>query len=152
MKNMSFAMTTEQVVAQTKTVTRRFGWYRVKPGDFIQPVQKSMGVKRGEKVVRLGSPIIVVSARIEPLDLITQEDVAKEGFPDWTTDQFVSLLTHHYNCKPWEPVNRIEFKYTKSPSGKPICCFFCRKSRNRGGHCIDSGLERGCINGKFEEI
>jgi len=45
MRNMSFAMTTNQILAQTKTVTRRFGWWNLKTGDVVQPVKKTMGLK-----------------------------------------------------------------------------------------------------------
>ena len=48
MRNMSFAMTTEAVRNQTKTVTRRFGWWFLKPGDMVQPVEKAMGLRKGE--------------------------------------------------------------------------------------------------------
>jgi len=49
-RNMSFAMTTKQVRNQTKTVTRRFGWWFLKAGDIVQPVEKAMGLKKGEKI------------------------------------------------------------------------------------------------------
>jgi len=42
MRNMSFALTTNQVLEQTKSVTRRFGWKFLKAGDLVQPVLKSM--------------------------------------------------------------------------------------------------------------
>ena len=48
-RNMSFAMTTEQVRNQTKTVTRRQGWRFLNAGDILQPVVKGMGLKKGEK-------------------------------------------------------------------------------------------------------
>ena len=38
MRRMSFALTTDQILSQTKTVTRRFGWEKLKPGDVLQPV------------------------------------------------------------------------------------------------------------------
>jgi hypothetical protein len=57
MRRMSFSLTTDQVLAQTKTVTRRFGWDSLKPGDIIQPIRKGMGLKRGQKQELLGCPI-----------------------------------------------------------------------------------------------
>jgi hypothetical protein len=49
MKNMSFAMTTEQVRNQSKTVTRRFGWWFLKTGDVVQPVLKRRGYEKVSK-------------------------------------------------------------------------------------------------------
>lgn len=109
-RNMSFAMTTAQFSSRTKTVTRRFGWWFLKPGDQVQGVEKAMGLKPGEKVKRLGL-IEVVSARSEPLSAITADDVAREGFPDWTPEQFIKMLTDHYKVDPDSTVNRIEFRY-----------------------------------------
>jgi len=53
-RNMSFAMTTEQFIARTKTVTRRFGWWFLREGDIVCGVEKAMGLKRGEQIKRLG--------------------------------------------------------------------------------------------------
>lgn len=110
MRNMSFAMTTDQFKARTKTVTRRFGWWFLKPGDMVCGVEKGMGLKKGEKINRLGV-IEIVSIRTEPLNAITQEDVVREGFPDWTPDQFVKMLVDHYRVDPTKSVNRIEYRY-----------------------------------------
>ncbi len=109
-RNMSFAMTTEQFKARTKTVTRRFGWWFLRPGDVVRGVEKAMGLKKGEKVVPLGM-IRIVSVRAEPLCAITEDDVIKEGFPDLTPDAFVTMLVNHYGVAPDATVNRIEFEY-----------------------------------------
>lgn len=109
-RNMSFALTTAQFKARTKTVTRRFGWWFLKPGDIVRGVEKSMGLKQGEKIKPLGL-VRIISIRSEPLDAITQDDVAKEGFPQWTPRQFVSMLVDHYGVFPSAIVNRIEFEY-----------------------------------------
>ena len=107
---MSFAMTPEQIRAQTKTITRRFGWWFLKPGDQVRGVEKSMGLKKGEKVVQLAL-IQIVSTRGAPLNSITQADVIKEGFPGWSPTQFVEMLVEHYRVDPAATVNRIEFEY-----------------------------------------
>ena len=109
-RNMSFAMTTDQIRAQTKTVTRRFGWWFLKPGDEVRGVEKTMGLKKGEKIKPLAM-VRVVSTRPEPLNAITQDDVIKEGFPDWTPAQFIQMLVDHYKVDPAATVNRIEFEY-----------------------------------------
>ncbi len=110
-RNMSFAMTTQQVKNQTKDVTRRFGWRFLKPGDLIQPVEKAMGLKQGEKIKKIGGLIRVVSTRIMPLNAISQDDVIREGFPRWSPEQFVQMLVDHYRVAPAATVNRIEFEY-----------------------------------------
>ena len=109
-RNMSFAMTTSQIKNRSKTVTRRFGWYFLKAGDIVNAVEKSMGLKKGEKIKRIAQ-IRIINVRKEPLNSITQEDVVKEGFPDWTPQQFVDMLVNHYKVNPKSLVNRIEFEY-----------------------------------------
>lgn len=103
-------MTTDQVKAREKDVTRRFGWWFLKAGDRLNGVKKAMGLKKGEKIERL-CEIEVVSVRAEPLSAITQDDVRREGFPDWTPEQFIQMLVDHYKIDPAETCNRIEFRY-----------------------------------------
>ena len=55
--------------------------------------------------------IRVCSTRAEPLDAITQDDVAREGFPMWTPEQFISMLVKHYGVSASTKVNRIEFEH-----------------------------------------
>lgn len=109
-RNMSFALTTEQFKARRKSVTRRFGWWFLKPGDIVCGVEKTMGLKLGEKLKPLGM-IRIVSTRSEPLNAITQDEVINEGFPQCTPQQFVSMLADHYGVPPTAAVNRIEFEY-----------------------------------------
>lgn len=109
-RNISFAMTTQQIKDRTKTVTRRYGWLFLKPGDILNGVEKAMGLKKGEKIKRL-CQIRVLSVRQEPLHAITQEDVIKEGFPHWTKAEFIQMIVDHYNVHPNELINRIEFEY-----------------------------------------
>lgn len=109
-RNISFAMTTQQVRDRTKDVTRRFGWWFLKPGDKLCGVKKAMGLRKGEQIERL-CMIEVVSVRSEPLNAITQDDVRREGFPDWTPEQFVQMLVDHYKIDPSKTCNRIEFRY-----------------------------------------
>jgi len=109
-RNMSFAMTTSQVYRREKDVTRRFGWWFLKPGDVVNAVEKAMGLKPGEKIVRI-CQIRVIDARPEPLNAITKEDCKREGFPEFEPSDFVGMLTSHYKCEPTKTVNRIEFEY-----------------------------------------
>ena len=80
-RNMSFAMTTEQIRNKTKTVTRRFGWDFLKAGDIVNAVEKSMGLQKGEKIKRI-CQIEIVSIRKESLSSISKDDVTREGFPE----------------------------------------------------------------------
>lgn len=104
-------MTTQQISDKSKTVTRRFGWWFLKPGDVVQPVEKAMGLKKGEQVKKIGGLIRILSTRKEPLFTVTQDDCVKEGFPDLEPYQFVEMLCRHYKCRPLKMVNRIEFEY-----------------------------------------
>lgn len=116
-RNMSFMLTKGQFKDQTKTITRRLGWRFLKPGDILNGCEKCMGLKKGEKVKKLGQ-IRVVSTRLEPLNEITQDDCAKEGFPELTPDEFVAMFCeHNARCKPDSVVNRIEFEYCDEERG-----------------------------------
>jgi hypothetical protein len=109
-RNMSFQLTTAQIVAGTKTVTRRNGWWFLKPGEVLNAVDRCMGFKKGEHPTKLAT-IRVVSLRVEPLKLIGQVDCVKEGFPDMEPREFVEMYTKHNKCKPDDLINRIEFEY-----------------------------------------
>jgi hypothetical protein len=113
MRNMSFALTTPQVITQTKTVTRRLGWSFLKPHDRLRAVKKAMGLKKGEKIETLAI-LEVVSVTREPLSAITQADVTKEGFGHLTPAEFIAMLSNHYAIQADTEFNRIEFKYPRS--------------------------------------
>lgn len=108
-RNMSFAMTTEQMRQGSKDVTRRFGWLFLKPGQIIWAVEKAMGLQKGEKIKRICA-IKIISTRTEPLNAIKQSDVIREGFPDMTPEKFVKMLVDHYKVDHEKIVNRIEFE------------------------------------------
>lgn len=122
MRNMSFALTTEQVMEGTKTVTRRLGWLHLKVGDQIRPVRKCMGLRPGEKLDVLRDPLTVVSIRREPLSDMTNDpdygfrECALEGFqhhPDyqWPSRFIAMFCATHKGCTPETIVTRIEFAY-----------------------------------------
>lgn len=115
-RNMSFAMSVNQVGNQTKTVTRRFGWLFLKPGDLVQPVEKAMGLKKGQQARKIGGLIRIVSIQTEPLCMITKSDCIAEGFPDFTPDDFVAMIQKaNPRASISTPVNRIEFEYMEAP-------------------------------------
>lgn len=111
MRNMSFALTTRQVRRREKTVTRRNGWRFARVGMIVQPIVKGQGLKRGERVKKIGGPIRFVSVTREPLGSITAGDVAREGFPHMTRIEFVELYTRANGGNARQIVTRIQFEY-----------------------------------------
>lgn len=134
MRSMSFALTTAQVRARTKTVTRRLGWTFLKPGDRIRAVVKCQGLKKGETQEQL-AVLRVVDVRREPLRRMTDdldygfEEARREGFGDDATlkwpSEFVRFFCSSHRvdifdpcrarfsrpCTPEDEVTRIEFAY-----------------------------------------
>lgn len=132
MRMMSFALTTKQIEAQTKTVTRRLGWLFLKPGDLLQPVVKAQGIKAGDRVQKIGRPVRVVSVRREPLSRMCAEfeygldETRAEGFadhdvvhgsPDLFVDYFVAAQPKAAKAHIDMDVTRIEFEYP-GPTGR----------------------------------
>lgn len=116
-RNISFALTTPQFKARTKTVTRRVGWLHAKAGDELCGVEKSQGLKPGEKIVRLGM-IDLADVRREPLRRMTDDEeygraeVAREGFPDMAPAEFVTFFCQsHKGCTPDTEITRLEYTY-----------------------------------------
>ena len=118
---MSFSMTPDAIRNRTKTVTRRLAWWDLEPGTLLCAVEKSQGLKKGEKVVRLAT-IRVVSVECQSLVDICADyedegeaygwrEMRKEGFPQLTPYEFVVMFMRANNCGPGAPVNRIEFEY-----------------------------------------
>lgn len=120
MRNMSFALTTQQFRDRTKDVTRRVGWKNLKPGDLVQAVEKGMGLKKGEHPVKLGI-IRIVSVRREMLctmwqydsDKQSRSECSREGFPELDWSQFVEMFCRHNGTTPATTVTRIEFEYVR---------------------------------------
>lgn len=116
---MSFSLTTDQVRARTKDVTRRVGWARATPGMKVLAVEKGMGLKKGEKV----KPICVirlVDVRRERLDEIVnparslygQTEMVREGFPEKSPQDFLFMfVAANPHVDPDDLITRIEFEY-----------------------------------------
>ena len=120
MRNMSFALTKKQYIDGSKDVTRRLGWLTLKRGDSIMGVEKGMGLKPGEQIVRLGASTII-SVRREPLSRMIDdvdygfEEVRREGFADYPVLQYPRewvkwFCSTHKGCTPETVITRIEFK------------------------------------------
>jgi hypothetical protein len=117
-------MTTDQIRAKTKTITRRIGWLNLKPGEILQAVEKARGLKKGEKMKKLGL-IRVVDVRREPLLKLFssctsyggtlgygEEEMIREGFPGLDPEDFVKFfLKGHDHDYTEEDITRIQFEY-----------------------------------------
>jgi hypothetical protein len=116
MRNISFSLTTPQFLDGTKDVTRRMGWTFLKVGDELCVIEKGQGLKKGEKVKRIGV-IRVTDVRVERLDRIIYEEVygadevRREGFGHSLTRRgFVHFFCkHHIGCVQSSEITRIEF-------------------------------------------
>lgn len=125
-RNISFSMTTPQFIDGSKDVTRRLGWWNSKEGDVLMAVEKAMGLKKGETMIKLGL-IELVSARIEPLNAMCvepygSEELRREGYPFGCTDprEFVRMLAEKSKVPEDEPVMRLEFIRLKDGAGLPL--------------------------------
>lgn len=110
MRNMNFMLTTRQIKDKSKSVTRRLGWWFLKPGDVLNACEKCQGLKKGEKVIKL-CQIRVLSTRGEKLFEISESDVIAEGFPNMTPFEFVNMFSRKMKTHIAVWVNRIEFEY-----------------------------------------
>ncbi len=112
---MSFALTTQQMYAREKTVTRRTGWLRVREGDIITAVEKCQGIPKGGHQIIIGR-LRATSVRRERLSRMISDDAygrrecVLEGF-DWLTPvQFVAMFCKANGVEdPDDLITRIEF-------------------------------------------
>lgn len=118
MRNISFMLTVRQFLDGSKDVTRRLGWENVKIGEELCGVEKGQGLRKGEKINRLGT-IRVKDARREPLSRMIadpvygKEECRREGFPDMTPAQFVEFFCRsHKGVDMHTPLTRIQFEHT----------------------------------------
>lgn len=116
MRRMSFAATTAQMYAQTKTVTRRnpATWKNLGPGDRLLAIEKGMGLPKGETQTVIGV-IEIVSNRVEPLGACTPVDAAREGFN--SLSEFLAVWSDLNGEIDLDAmVRRIEFRHVSEPS------------------------------------
>jgi hypothetical protein len=121
-RNISFALTTPQFKARTKTVTRRLGWCDLKIGEVLGAVEKCQGIPKGGKVTKLGK-IRVKDVRRERVDRLTVDEaygraeVVAEGFPEMSPAEFVAFFCKaNRPCLPSWTVTRIEYEYVDDPA------------------------------------
>jgi hypothetical protein len=121
---MSVALTEQAVRDRRKTVTRRAGWSWLTPGTDLELCRKVMGRRHPDGTVDPLERIALVRVtdiRQEPLDVITDEDVAREGLTavelapwmngDGLAAAFVRFFTEHMGGTSEQIVTRIEWRY-----------------------------------------
>lgn len=113
---MSFSMTKPQFRDRTKTVTRRLGWENLEPGEHFLGIEQGQGMKKGERQIVMGE-CVAVDVRRERVDVVTMDDVIKEGFPLMTADGFVAFFCKGHRCAPSKIITRIEFQYVEAADG-----------------------------------
>lgn len=111
-RNISFWLTQQQFLGQTKYVTRRSAWDNLTPGTILMGCQKCQGLGKGGTITRLGE-IRVLSIRPEPLGNITKADLVLEGFPRMTRLEFIKMyMDANKHVRSFSSlVNRIEYEY-----------------------------------------
>jgi hypothetical protein len=89
---MSCSMTVDQVRDRTKTETRRawWTWKDLQPGEHLLLIEKGMGLPKGAKQVVLAEVEVVGNDSVRMCD-ISPAEVAAEGFPHMTPDEFVAF-------------------------------------------------------------
>jgi len=123
-RRMSCSMTVDAVRDRTKTVTRRHvdTWATLNPGDRLTLIEKGMGLAKGERQVVLDE---VTIANVDVISLyggMTEEECAREGFPEMEPDDFVNfwldshlvpLFATQNEAMAYE-VRRIEWVYDEA--------------------------------------
>jgi hypothetical protein len=113
---MSVAFTEQAVRDRTKTVTRRQGWAFLKAGDRLTLCRKVMGRKPGEPLVRIAH-VEVMSVGRERLRQITADEVALEGFPGMSPEEFIRrFFVVAQGMSRDDFVTRIEWRYLDDPA------------------------------------
>lgn len=110
-RNISFMLTVNSFKDGSKDVTRRNGWLFLESGDRLMAVEKGQGLRKGEKIKRLGE-IEVLSVTREPLYAIFNypNDCAREGFPHLLPQEFIEFYCKHNGGTPDQMVTRIAFR------------------------------------------
>lgn len=153
---MSCAMTEDAVVERRKTVTRRKGWWEDRngkrlllPGQRLTLCRKLMGRKPGEPVVRLAE-VRVVDVRRELLRAMTQDDVAREGFPDMDRVEFINrFFVNAQGIYGDDTVTRIEWEYLDHHVPTPGRVWTDPVKRPEGGTRL---RVKRCCNGCGREL
>jgi hypothetical protein len=123
MRVISMAQTTAQFLDGSKTVTRRVGWKHAKVGMRLRVVRQAQGLPKGANMKTLGY-IQLTDVRTEPLSLLTDHlnygtaECMREGFPNWSPEQFVRFFCATHAVKPSAMVTRLQFVKILIDDGK----------------------------------
>lgn len=132
MRNMSYYLTVQQYLDGTKDTSRRIlhfskrnpkepvGWAKLKVGEHYSAVEKSQGLKKGERVRYLGQNVCVYN-KPESLNEIIKRpyregsersEMEREGLGHLTAKEFVEffIANSEKNTRPTTVVNVIRHK------------------------------------------
>ena len=141
MKLIAFTTTIEQFRDGSQDVTRRKRWLGLKPGTRLMAVDRTSGLPQGDRPVELGE-IEVVSVRREALNAITEDDVAREGYPGRDPDWFVTHFVQHHGGSLHQEITRIEFRRVFSRS--PVLAAAEQDAKPDPQPSADEAPERAC--------
>lgn len=135
MRNMSYRLTKRQFLDGSKDITRRDGWAFLKAGEHYTGVEKSQGLKKGEKIVYLGQ-CICISNEPERVDEIIKRpirsdqfpvtgrmrtEMEREGFPDMSAEEFVEWFCDERDLDRSDEIQRIRFEhYNSNGNGRKV--------------------------------
>lgn len=115
---MSVAFTADHVIARTKTVTRRAGWWRDKngrqllhAGDKVTLCAKVMGRRNGEPLERLAEVEIIDVRRERLAHVDVAGELALEGFPYLSATEFIQRYFEPQGIHALDLVTRIQWSY-----------------------------------------
>lgn len=122
MRQMVFNVAYAELMNGGKTVTRRNAeWADLKPGDTLEAIRKPRPSKKNPApdIIILGT-ITVRDVRREPLEAITDEECALEGFPGMAPSSFCTMYRRIHgigdHVKDVE-CTRIEFEFELAEPG-----------------------------------
>lgn len=139
-RRISVAMTQQQVIGRTKTVTRRKGWWLdkhgrhlVKPGDHLILVDRVMGFKKGERATVLAE-VEVVSVRRESLRVLADwcgddeyreqcAEIRREGFDPARIGPAAFVYRYFVKAQGMsfdDDVTRIEWRYLDDEADETV--------------------------------
>ncbi len=141
-RSMSFMLTTRQILAETKTETRRLGWSDLQPGELFWAVEKCMGLKKGSKHNVLKLLRCRKNIR-EELESIDASAVRREGFPGMTPADFVDMFCKHNGCDPTALVSVISFGYCdRETTDREMAIRSSSSNRGRPRSSVDQAARR----------
>lgn len=99
-----------------------YGWDGLTASTFLYVDAPSLQCPEGiTKGARLGM-IRVERVHRAPLNRISQQGVARQGFPDWTREDFITWYTHNNNCFPNQSVLVVRFRICQHQTAIPLPC------------------------------